>query len=141
MIGLPELKAANNRPRVIRDNFNRDSSFVESSKGYVIHSGIHRSTAFISKTDHPDCAFAFQYWKAQGQPAVNGFIESLVENTHDLEAAERTAFIRSRPEWTVREVKAAGASKSATLEAETGSGGLRCLAGASTWRHLHARTA
>ena len=139
MIGLQELRALNNKPPVIRDNFNRDSSSVQSAMGFVIHSGIHRSTAFISKTDHPDCWFAFQYWRQQGQKAINAFIEAIIDDA-DLDTAEANAFHATRPGWKVRNVRAAGASKSASLEAEKPSGKLARLEGASTWRHLHSRT-
>jgi hypothetical protein len=140
MIGLAELKALNARPPVIRDNFNRDSSSVQSAKGFVIHSGIHRSTAFISKTEHANCWFAFQYWREQGQAAVNAFIEVIIDDG-ELETAEANAFHATRKGWQV-DVKRPKQSFAGGCEltARKDSGKLRLSVGAATWRHLHART-
>lgn len=141
MISLPELKALNNRPPVvIRDNFNRDSSFVQSSRGFVIHSGVHRSTAFISKADHQDGYFAFQYWSRQGQVAVNAFVELIIDGA-DLETCESNAFHKSRPDWQVTRTKGAGKLQGAgELTARRASGLAVESVGATTWRHLHERT-
>ena len=140
MIGIAELKALNNRPPKIKDNFNRDSSCVQSALGYVIHSGVHRSTAFISKADHPDSWFAFSYWRTQGQAAINGFIELIIDGAA-LETAEAEAFRRSRPDWHVSRVAGTGKLGGCELVATRASGRLTQRASAYTWRHLHARTA
>jgi hypothetical protein len=140
MIGLAELKSLNNRPPAIRDNFNRDSSCVESAKGFVIHSAVHRSTAFVDKARHADCFFALQYWKCE-QRALNGFVEAIIDDS-TLETAEANAFARSRPDWTVRKTTPKQAfGGSGELIAERQSGKLTQRAAACTWRHLHARTA
>lgn len=139
MISLPELIALNNRPPVRRDNFNRDSSFVQSKAGFVIHSGIHRSTAFVSKEDHADCWFAFSYWSKQGQAAVNAFIEAIIDGG-TLDTAEENAFRKSRPGWKVRKAvpkqRFAGGFELVATRGEP----LPEIQAASTWRHLHART-
>lgn len=127
-------------PAKIVGNHKRDSSFCESRSGYVIHSGIHRSTAFISKVDHQDASFAFQYWSKQGQDAVNGFVESAI-NCEDLALWEESAFIRSRPGWTVRQVKGTGTNLgNLELIATRASGALVESQSANSWRHLHHRT-
>lgn len=141
MLGLKEIKAINNRPLAIRDNFNRDSSSVKSAAGYVIHSGIHRSTAFVSIRDHADCHHAFTYWRGQGQEAINAFIEIIIDGG-ELETAEANAFHKTRPDWTVCKVQGAGKlSGGCELTATRKSGHLTQRASAYTWRHLHARTA
>lgn len=140
MIALAELKALNNRPRIRRDNFNRDCSFVESSKGFVIHSATHRSTAFISKEEHPDCWFAFTYWSKQGQAAVNAFITAIIDDS-TLNAAEHAAFLAARPGWSVdHAVPKQAFAGGGTMTARKASGRGVLSIGASTWRHLHART-
>ena len=140
MIGLAELKALNARPPAIRDNFNRDSSCVESAKGFVIHSAVHRSTAFVDKVKHADCFFALQYWK-HDQRALNGFIEAILDDS-SLETANANAFARSRPDWTVRAViPEQSFGGSAEFIATRPSGKLTQRAAACTYTHLHARTA
>ena len=98
MYSLETIHAINNRPRIIRGNFNRDSSLCQSRRGYVIHSGAHRSTAFIDSTDHSESWQALTYWKGQGQKAINGFIESIISDS-TLEGAELNAISRLHPEW------------------------------------------
>ena len=140
MIALDYLIQLNNRPRQRRDNFNRDSSFVESSTGFVIHSAVHRSTAFVSRRDHPKGWHAFSYWKAQGQAAVNAFIEATIADC-DLDECEAHAFTRTRPGWTVRRVtpkqKIGGGAE---LVASRPSGRLVQRAAGRTWRQLHTFT-
>jgi hypothetical protein len=125
---------------VRRDNFNRDSSSVQSAAGFVIHSGVHRSTAFISKTDHADCWHAFTYWRQQGQAAINAFVEAIIDGS-DLATAESNAFHATRQDWrvTVKKTKQAFAGGD-ELTAWRKSGRLRSSVSAYTWRHLHART-
>lgn len=76
------------KPRIIRDNFNRDSSFCESPNGTVIHSAVHRSTCFLYKEDSSYAVF--QYWKEQGQASINAYIVAAVnecsENSRELAA-------------------------------------------------------
>lgn len=139
MYSLETIKSLNARPAIRRDNFNRDSSFVESRSGFVIHSGIHRSTAFISKEDHADAWFAFQYWSKQGQAAVNAFIEVIIDGG-DLETAEQNAFRKSRPRWGVILPKSQGTQGNRQITAKRTLRGFETRVGALTWRHLHART-
>ena len=138
MIALEYLIKINEKKTVIRDNFNRDSSFVQSSQGFVIHSGIHRSTAFISKEEHPNGWFSFTYWKEQGQAAINGFIEATIDG-YSLADCEAEAFRRSRPDWQVIKGKSCGTQGDRSLTATRG-GALQERVGAATWRWLHART-
>jgi hypothetical protein len=104
MIALPELIALNNRKTVIRDNFNRDSSCCKSRQGYVIHSGIHRSTAFVSSIDHPEGFESLEYWKAKGQAALNGWIVATIADA-SLEDCEKHACQALFPDWTLTRVK------------------------------------
>ena len=140
MYCLEVIQKINNRPRERRDNFNRESSYCQSARGFVIHSGIHRSTAFIDKEEHPDCWFAFSYWRQQGQAAVNAFITAIIDDA-ELDTAEANAFHVTRPGWQVRKAipkqSFAGAGE---LVASLGDS-LPRIAAAGTWRHLHARTA
>ena len=89
--------------RKIKDNHNRDSSFVKSRGSYVIHSGIHRSTAFLIDDGIP----AFDYWSKQGRLAVNGFIEASL-NDYALSDCEHNAIAKKWPEWTFHRVNSCG---------------------------------
>jgi hypothetical protein len=139
MNSLEAIISINNRPAIRRDNFNRDSSGVKSRGGFVIHSGIHRSTAFVDAVDHAECHAALTYWRAQGQAAENGFIESIVGDT-TLEDAEACAFARSRPGWHVRTVKPRQRFAGG-LELVASRGKLPEIQAAATWRQLHGKTA
>lgn len=138
MYSLETIKALNAKPRIIRDNFNRDSSFVQSPKGFVIHSGIHRSTAFIDKKTCADCFFAFTYWKSQGQVAINAFIEVIIDGG-SLETAEENAFRRTRPDWQVIKPNSNGTQGNRQITAVCAKGGFETRVGAFTFRHLHNR--
>lgn len=140
MIALNVLIQLNNRPAKRRDNFNRDSSCVASRGGFVIHSGIHRSTAYVHPDDVPDSFFSLQYWSKQEQDALNAWIETIVDGG-TLEQAEAEAFKRSRPDWKVRIAKPKQAfAGGGELIASRGDK-LPEIIAANTWRHLHARTA
>ena len=139
MHALETIIAMNEKPRVIRDNFNRDSSFCVSRSGFVIHSGIHRSTAFISKDECPDSWFAFQYWSKQGQQAINAFIVAIIDGA-SLDGAERNAFHATRKGWSVILPKSCGTQGNFDLVAVRTRAGIQTRVGAATWRHLHART-
>ena len=139
MYPLETIKSINSRPPRIKDNFNRECSAITSRGGFVVHSGVHRSTAFIHPSICGDTFFAAQYWLKQEQSAIDAFITAIVGGT-SLASSERAAFVASRPGWQCREVKAAGASKSTCLQAEKPSGRLTRLEGASTWQELHNRT-
>ncbi len=109
MYSLEVIKSESfQNPPTRKDNFNRDSSLCQSRRGYVIHSGVHRSTAFVDSTDHAESWQALTYWKGQGQPAINGFIEAIIHNNSDLEGAEKTAISRRHPEWSFTATKYRG---------------------------------
>lgn len=78
-------------------NFDRDSSFHFSRNGCVIHSGEHRSTAFIP-IETPFYG-EFRYWIKQDQNAINGFIVACVEGLGDEQCHENACRV-SRPDWT-----------------------------------------
>jgi hypothetical protein len=103
MIALPYLIKLNEKPPVKKDNFNRDSSFVKSRGSYVIHSGVHRSTAYLTG----DGITAFDYWKEQGQLAINGFIEATIDGA-SLEDCELNALAKKWPDWTFQATKYKG---------------------------------
>jgi hypothetical protein len=89
--------------RKIKDNHNRDSSFVRSRGSYVIHSGIHRETAFLIDEGIP----AFDYWSKQGQAAINGFIEATIAD-YALDDCEHNAIAKRHPDWTFNRVNSCG---------------------------------
>lgn len=91
----------------IQGNQNRDSSLCKSSQGYVIHSGIHRSTAFVSPTKFPDTYSGLEFWKFQGQGAINGFIETIIDGG-SVKQAEFEACKRALPDWTLTQGKGCG---------------------------------
>lgn len=103
MYSLETIQELNERRVALKTNFNRDSSACQSSRGFVIHSGIHRSTAFIDATEHVECYASFAFWRRKGQAAINGFIESLIESG-SLEQAESSALERCRKGWKIRPV-------------------------------------
>ena len=90
-------------PPTIRDNFNRDCSFTKSRGTYIIHSGIHRSTASLCGEGIP----AFDYWSKQGKDAVNGFIEATIGD-YSLADCELNAIARKWPAWTFHHVNTCG---------------------------------
>ena len=145
MIGLNELIALNERAAKgqleRRDNFNRECSFAKSRGGFVVHSGVHRSTAYI----HPDiCADAFHaagYWLYQEPAARDAFITQIVGGV-PLDAAEERAFRAARPEWSVKIDGGTGRNVGGrAITAFRPSGRLKQSTAAFTWRHLHHRTA
>lgn len=139
MYPLETIKALNNRPHERRDNFNRECSFVASRGGFVIHSGIHRSTAYLHPDVCRDAYFAAQYWLVAGPAERDVFITQIVGGAA-LEGAEHRAFIAGRPEWTLQTPKARGSQGNAHFTATRGDG-LVTRVSAYTLRHLHARTA
>ena len=140
MYPLETIKAINNRPHVRRDNFNRDSSAIASRGGFVIHSGIHRETAFISPDDHPDSFHSLNYWRHAGQKAVNAWIVAIIDGA-DVESAERAAFIAARPGWKLRANEGAGKLKGAAgYTATRKRGGFETRVSAFRLVHLHHKT-
>lgn len=127
MISLPYLVQLNNRKAVRNDNFNRDSSFVRSRGSYVIHSGIHRSTAYLTSEGIP----AFDYWSKQGQAAVNGFIEATIDGA-SLEDCELNALSRKWPNWKFSATKYRGNVFTAIIP-----GKLETRVSATDWRLLN----
>lgn len=92
---MKSLEFLSKLPPVKRDNFNRDSSACFSRSGAVIHSGVHRSTAFVSRHDALE---SLQACKALGQPALNGWIEGTIEGL-ELADCELNALARQFPAW------------------------------------------
>jgi hypothetical protein len=132
------IKSINNRPHERRDNFNRECSFVASRGGFVIHSGVHRSTAYIHPEVDANTYFAAQYWLVAGPAERDAFITQIVGGAA-LEGAEHRAFIAGRPDWTLKAPKARGSQGNAHFTA-TRDGTLQERVSAYTLRHLHART-
>ena len=95
MYPIETIKTLNNRPNVRRDNFNRNSSACSSRSGVVIHSGIHRSTAFVSRRD---AVASLQWARDLGQDALNGWVEATIDGA-ELEACELNAIARAFPAW------------------------------------------
>ena len=117
----------------IKDNHNRDSSFCKSRSGFVIHSGVHRETAFISAVDHAEGHAAASYWFACGQLATNGFIEATIGDI-GLDGCEQNALSKLLPDWTFRKIKG---KRGALYRATRKSGKLvESIAGLS-WQDLH----
>jgi hypothetical protein len=120
-------------PPVRRDNFNRDSSACKSRAGYVIHSGIHRSTAFVSRTD---AVASLEYWKAQGglNPWVEGTIEGL-----SLDDCELNAIVKVNPDWRFSTVKNGGACRNSQKTAILHENGFQTILSAGSWQELNER--
>lgn len=110
---MKSLEFLSQVPPVKRDNFNRDSSACFSRSGAVIHSGVHRSTAFVSR---PDAIASLTACKAIGQQALNGWVEGTVEGL-ELGDCELNALARQFPAWSFSRVTS---DKFAYLRAKQG---------------------
>lgn len=95
MYTLTVIKKLNNSPAVIRDNFNRDSSACFSRAGAVIHSGVHRSTAFVSL---PYALASLLTAQKLGQRALNAWIEATIDGA-ELEDCELNALAAQFPDF------------------------------------------
>jgi len=119
----------------IRDNFNRSSSCCRSRGGYVVHSGVHRSTAFVSL---PHAVASLEYWRAAGPEGLNGWIEATIDGAA-LADCELNALARLLPEWTFVETRACGTASGSVYTASHKARGFETRVGGSSWRDLHAR--
>lgn len=128
MISLPYLIRLNETPRIIRDNFNRDSSACKSRQGYVIHSGVHRSTAFVSL---PDAIQSLEFWRDFG--GLNPWVEATIEGL-ELEDCELNAISRIWPDWTFTATKYRGNVYTASRGK-----GLVTRVSALSWQQLQAK--
>jgi hypothetical protein len=117
--------------RIIRDNFNRDSSLCFSVRGCVLHSGIHRSTIFISASN--PFHSALRYWHKQEQAAINGLVEAIVDG-YGEEQAEENACKKARPEWTFERRTRKGFQ---FIAASRRDGALAIHHSADSWREIH----
>jgi hypothetical protein len=131
MIALDDLIAINKKTVTIRDNFNRDSSCCKSRGGYVIHSGIHRSTAFVSSVEHPEGFESLEFWKDKGQAALNGWIVAAIADA-SLDDCEKHALQSLFPEWTFKRAKSDKFKYVKAVKGKTTVGGI-------DWRDLYSR--
>lgn len=79
---------------------NRDSSSIKSRGGFVIHSGVHRSTAFVCGKEFPEAFASLEFWKSAGQEAENAWIVATV-NGDNLETCELLALQAACPQWDI----------------------------------------
>lgn len=130
---MKSLEFLSTVPPVRRDNFNRDSSACKSRAGYVIHSGVHRSTAFVSR---PDAVASLEYWKANGglNPWVEGTIEGL-----SLDDCELNAISKVNPSWVFSGVKGTGKIKGRICSALYKQGPFQTILSAGSWQDLNER--
>jgi len=140
MYCLEVIKSINEKPIAIRDNFNRDSGFCQSKAGFVIHSGIHRSTGFIDKEELPDAWQSFNYWRQLGQAAINGWIEASIEDC-PLDDCEATACARALQAqgWDVTVHGTLTNASPGIGHATRASGGLGVQVAGCSWRELYER--
>lgn len=99
---MKSLEFLNQLPPVLRTNFNRDSSAIKSRGGYVIHSGVHRSTAFVSDSE---AIQSLEFWRNAG--ALNSWVESTIEGC-DLETCELNALSKLFPDWKFLKINSCG---------------------------------
>lgn len=76
MHSLETINALNSRPKV-HTPWNRDSSCLKSRGGYVIHSALHRSTAFVDPDEHAE-TFKALLSIAHNRKALNAFIPAII---------------------------------------------------------------
>ena len=129
---MKALEFLNQLPPVIRDNHNRDSSACKSRAGYVIHSGVHRSTAFVSL---PHAVASLESAKALGQAALNGWIEATIDSA-ELSDCELTAVTRAFPDWTFSTLKNGGACRNSHKQAVKHERGFQTIHSAGSWYDL-----
>lgn len=130
---MKSLEFLNQSSPVIRDNFNRDSSACKSRVGYVIHSGIHRSTAFVSR---PDAVASLEYWRDAG--ALNPWVEGTIEGL-ELDDCELNAIAKVNPGWKFSAVKGAGKLKGCVYSALFKQGPFQTILSAGSWQDLNER--
>jgi hypothetical protein len=130
---MKSLEFLSQVPAVRRDNFNRASSACRSRAGYVIHSGVHRSTAFVSDLD---AVSSLEFWKALSQSALNGWIEATVSG-ETLADCEHTAIARHFPAYSFHRVRGTGKNTGAGFViASCVTRGLDYRTGAGSWQAL-----
>lgn len=117
--------------REIRDNSNRGSSACFSEAGAVIHSGVFRSTCFIS-TDSPAYA-PLRYWHKQEPAAFSAWVDQIVGDA-SVEGADEAACRTVRPGWTFNARKRKGFE---FIQATRADGALVIHHSADSWRELH----
>jgi hypothetical protein len=117
--------------KISKGNFERDSSFHFSRAGVVIHSGEHRSTAFIPA--ETELHSVFRYWIKQEQKAINGFIVACVEGLGDEQCHENACRV-SRPEWTFHKRTRKGFE---SISACRRDGKLTLHFSADSWQTIH----
>lgn len=101
MIALEILNSENFQTPAKMNTFkNRDSSSIKSRGGFVIHSGVHRSTAFVCGKEFPEAFASLAYWREFGQLAENAWIVATV-NGDNLEVCELLALQAARPQWEI----------------------------------------
>ena len=79
----------------------RECSYCQSHAGFVIHSAAQRSTAFISKADHPECWEAASFWLKASPASRDAFIESIMLD-HSVTDSAAAAFRAARPTWRLQ---------------------------------------
>lgn len=99
---MKSLEYLNQSPPALRTNFNRDSSAIKSRGGYVIHSGIHRSTAFVSDSE---AIQSLEFWRDAG--ALNAWVEATIDGA-ELADCELNALARLFPDWTFQKINSCG---------------------------------
>lgn len=110
---------------------NRDSSALLSRRGYVIHSAVHRSTAFVCGENHPEGFASLVYWIKAGQAASNAWIVATVSDA-SLEDCNLAAIRAAFPDWKFHRVNSCGVSL------VTGTKGPERVS-ETTWEGLHAK--
>lgn len=161
MIALPDLIALNKRAARKPATQSRDCSFLfaKDGKSAICHSARTRScfrlsedatTTVFPRNGNPyqtpnkanrEAFWAASYWFAQGQAAVDAFIEA-TEAGASVETANRLAFHASRPGWEAKRNKGTGSNKGqGEITARRKSGAAVESVGAFSWVWLHARTA
>ena len=101
MIALEILSSETfQNPQKLNTFKNRDSSSIKSRGGFVIHSGVHRSTAFVCGKEFPTAYASLEYWKEFGQAAENAWIVATV-NGDSLETCELLALQAAFPAWKI----------------------------------------
>lgn len=128
---MKSLEFLSNTPPVIRDNFNRDSSAIKSRGGYVIHSGAHRSTAFVSDSE---AIQSLEFWRSAG--ALNTWVESTIEEC-DLETCEINCLLKLFPDWTFRRINSCG---NEIISASKKNGSFETRISARDWQEIHTKT-
>lgn len=138
MYSLEVIHTLNSNPPKRRDNFNRESSFNVTARHVILHSGVLRSTACISRGEHPASYAHALYWVEQPQHVVNAWIDASVAG-QSLEQSDAAAVSAAFPDWRLSQGTRCGTQGDSSCRATRRTGELVESVAGLDWIDLHRR--